>query len=149
MCFVACGEGGSPEATGASAGAQASSPSSGQDGTVVDTKEAPSVTVPSGPPPTGKVIVEDLKKGAGSVIKQGPIGINYIGIDYETRKPFEVDWGKPVPPIFNYGTDEVIKGWEVGLKGMRVGGRRELIVPAKLAYGNGAVVYMIELLTNE
>lgn len=105
--------------------------------------------MPSGPPPTEKVIVTDLKEGDGSVIKTGLIGVNYIGINYKTRKPFEVEWDKPEPSFFDYGTHEVVKGWEVGLKGMRVGGRRELIVPSKLAYGTGAVVCVVELLENK
>jgi FKBP-type peptidyl-prolyl cis-trans isomerase len=110
---------------------------------------APKVRVPPGPPPT-KLIVKDLKKGSGPPLESGQrIRINYIGVTYKTGKPFEVKWGKTGPFTFNYGSGELIEGWEIGLKGMKVGGRRELIVPSKLAYDSGALVYVIELIANE
>ena len=52
-------------------------------------------------------------------------------------------------PIAAVGSGEVRDGWETGLKGMRVGGRRELILPSMLAYGTGALIYIVELLAIE
>jgi FKBP-type peptidyl-prolyl cis-trans isomerase len=137
------------ESSGEDAGKAASEPH--ESVTVVKgTAKPPKVVVPSGPPPK-ELVIKDLKKGTLDEVKpKQRLRVNYIGVTYKTGKPFEVNWGKkPLPFIFTYGVGEVIEGWERGLKGMRVGGRRELIVPSKMAYNTGALVYVIELLQNE
>jgi FKBP-type peptidyl-prolyl cis-trans isomerase len=107
----------------------------------------PKIEARSGPVPK-KVIVKDLIKGTGAVIKSGNLfGINWTAVYYKTGKWRESSWETGQKYTFNYGAGQVIEGWEEGLKGMRVGGRRELIVPSKLAYGNGALVYVIDLLS--
>lgn len=140
---------GSGKSPGGDAGRAAPAPH--ESFTVVKgTAKPPKVVVPSGPPPT-ELVVRDLKKGTLDEVKpKQRLRVNYIGVTHKTGKPFEVNWGKkPLPFIFTYGVGEVIEGWERGLKGMRVGGRRELIVPSKMAYNTGALVYVIELLQNE
>lgn len=140
---------GSGKSSGEDAGKAASEPH--ESVTVVKgTAKPPKVVVPSGPPPK-ELVIKDLKKGTLDEVKpKQRLRVNYIGVTYRTGKPFEVNWGKkPLPFIFTYGVGEVIEGWEQGLKGMRVGGRRELIVPSKMAYNTGALVYVIELLQNE
>lgn len=137
------------KSSGEDAGKAASKPR--ESFTVVKgTAKPPKVVVPSGPPPK-ELVIKDLKKGTLDEVKpKQRLRVNYIGVTYKTGKPFEVNWGKkPLPFIFTYGVGEVIEGWEQGLKGMRVGGRRELIVPSKMAYNTGALVYVIELLQNE
>lgn len=140
---------GSEKSSGGDAGKTAPAPH--ESVTVVKgTAKPPKVVVPSGPPPK-ELVIKDLKKGTLDEVKpKQRLRVNYIGVTYKTGKPFEVNWGKkPLPFIFTYGVGEVIEGWEQGLKGMRVGGRRELIVPSKMAYNTGALVYVIELLQNE
>jgi len=161
LAFSACGgsssgatqsTSGSTEST--SAGSTADSPKSSDGGKAgsksapkgKEASAAPTVEVPPGPPPK-EVVVKDLKTGSGAVLKSGEhMGVYYVGVNYKTGKPFEAHWtDKGKPAIFRYGTGETIKGWAIGLKGMRVGGRRELIVPSKYAYGTGALMYVIEL----
>jgi FKBP-type peptidyl-prolyl cis-trans isomerase len=112
-------------------------------------KKQPEITVPPGPPPKN-LVVRQLKEGFGVAAKPGDgLGVQYVGVNYRTGKPFEVRWQEPPPFSFTLGAGEVRKGWEIGLKGIRVGGRRELILPSRLAYGNGALVYVVELLSIE
>jgi peptidylprolyl isomerase len=82
--------------------------------------------------------------------------VNYVGVLYKGGKKFNASWetGKPFP--FTLGKGEVIKGWDQGIVGMKVGGRRELIIPASLAYGaagrppqipkNETLVFVVDLL---
>ncbi len=107
------------------------------------------VNIPSGPPPN-QLVVKDLKKGFGAAAHWGErLTVHFVGINYNTRKVFELNW--PRPFSFDFGTGEVRTGWERGLKGMRVGGRRKLIFPARLGYGPGTppLFYIIELLAIE
>lgn len=116
----------------------------------------PKVAPPSGPAPT-KLETKDLVVGTGPEAKVGqPVTVNYVGVLYKGAKKFNASWetGKPFP--FTLGKGEVIKGWDQGIPGMKVGGRRELIIPAALAYGapgrppaipkNAALVFVVDLL---
>lgn len=71
--------------------------------------------------------------------------VRFVGVSYETGKEFEVHWGKSGIFDFTLGIEEVRKGWDIGLKGIKVGGRRELTLPSRLAYGTGALLYVVEL----
>jgi peptidylprolyl isomerase len=116
----------------------------------------PTVTPPSGPPPT-KLETKELIVGTGPEAKAGDaVTVNYVGVLYKGGKKFNASWetGKPFP--FTLGKGEVIKGWDQGIVGMKVGGRRELIIPASLAYGaagrppqipkNETLVFVVDLL---
>lgn len=110
----------------------------------------PDVQLPPGPPPK-KLVVKDLKVGSGAAIKGGErILVQYVDAAYSNGKTYEVRWtGAEDPPYsFVLGTAGVAKGFQMGLKGMKVGGRRELRVPARLSF-TGAKVYVIELLAIE
>ena len=132
------------------ASASATTPTSGP------LSKEPKVTPPSGPAPT-KLETKDLIVGTGPEAKSGdPVTVNYVGVLYNGGKKFNASWetGKPFP--FTLGKGEVIKGWDQGLVGMKVGGRRELIIPASLAYGaagrppqipkNAALIFVVDLL---
>lgn len=110
----------------------------------------PDVQVPPGPPPA-KLVVNDLIPGPGVPVKldKKKITIHFVGLNYETGEPVEINWNRRIPFTMLFGRGWQIKGWEKGLVGMRVGGRRELIIPSKLAYGKGAMVYVIDLLAVE
>ncbi len=115
----------------------------------------PKVVPPSGPAPT-KLVIHDLIKGKGRIAKHGDrVAVMYVGVLYHGGKEFDSSWKRHESFTFSLGSGEVIKGWERGLAGMRAGGRRELIIPAPLAYGkhgsppvippNEALVFVIDL----
>jgi peptidylprolyl isomerase len=117
----------------------------------------PVVVVPTGPAPTS-LVVKDLIKGTGPAAKSGSsITVNYVGVLYKGGKEFDSSWktGQPFAP-FKLGQGAVIPGWDKGLVGMKVGGRRELIIPPSLAYGksgspptippNATLVFVVDLL---
>lgn len=95
----------------------------------------PEVTVPEGSPPAG-LEVEDIERGSGAPAERGDrLTLEYVGAGYESGDEFGSSWDSPGLVSFRLGSGEAIPGWERGLEGMRPGGRRELIVPARLAGG--------------
>jgi len=110
----------------------------------------PKLVVPPGPPPED-LVVEVLKKGVGEMrAKWGQrLSVQYVGVNYRTKEEFEYRWGESGPFSFTFGSGEVRDGWETGLKGMRLGGQRELALPSRLAYGTGALLYVVELVAIE
>jgi FKBP-type peptidyl-prolyl cis-trans isomerase len=98
----------------------------------------PKVTVPKGPPPK-QLVTEDLKEGSGATAEAGDeVGVEYIGVLYKTGETFDANW-ELEPFVFTLGAQEVIKGWDQGVEGMKVGGERKLIIPPALGYGDEAV----------
>jgi peptidylprolyl isomerase len=117
----------------------------------------PVVSVPAGPSPN-KLVVKDLITGTGQAAKTGSkVTVNYVGVLYNGGKEFDSSWktGQPFAP-FQLGQGSVIPGWDQGLVGMKVGGRRELIIPPSLGYGktgspptippNATLVFVVDLL---
>jgi peptidylprolyl isomerase len=116
----------------------------------------PKVTPPSGPPPT-TLEKKDLIVGTGKEAKAGDtVTVNYVGVLYKGGKEFDASWKRKEPFQFKLGEKQVIPGWDQGVPGMKVGGRRELIIPSELAYGktgsppsipaNAPLVFVIDLL---
>ncbi len=117
----------------------------------------PVVTVPSTSAPT-HLVIKDLITGTGATAKNGSeVTVNYVGVLYKTGKVFDASWKRHQTfGPFQVGVGAVIKGWDEGLIGMRVGGRRELIIPPSLAYGkagsppaipgNSALIFIVDLL---
>ena len=131
--------------------------SSGGTTSVADVGTKPQVRVPTGAPPT-KLVIKDLKTGDGTEAKAGDqVSVQYVGVDYKTGKQFDASWDRGQPFPFQLGSGQVIPGWDQGVVGMKVGGRRELIVPPDLAYGaqgqppkigpNATLVFVIDLLS--
>ena len=99
-------------------------------------KTAPKVTVPNGAPPKSTT-TKDLEEGTGVAAKAGDVvSVNYVGVNYKTGKEFDASWARGEPFTFTLGGGEVISGWDEGIEGMKVGGRRELIIPPNHAYGS-------------
>jgi peptidylprolyl isomerase len=120
---------------------------------------APTITVPAGPPPT-RLESADLIVGTGPKAKPGDtVTVQYVLATYSTGKEIQSSWtGQPFTFVLDASPEQVIPGWDEGVVGMRVGGRRELIIPPALGYGdsvpNGAtgiapddtLVFIVDLL---
>jgi peptidylprolyl isomerase len=141
-----------------SSGATESSGSSSAETTIQAPvkKSKPKVTVPSGAPPQ-QLETEDLEEGSGAEAKAGDkVTVQYVGVNYKNGKQFDSSWSRSEPFGFTLGGGEVIPGWDQGVEGMKVGGRRQLIVPPELGYGesgyppaippNETLVFVIDLL---
>lgn len=100
----------------------------------------PKVNVPKGPPPK-KLEIKELRKGNGPTAEAGDeVSVQYVGVLYSTGETFDSSWSRGEEPFsFKLGAHEVIPGWDKGIVGMKVGGRRELIIPPALAYGEEGV----------
>jgi peptidylprolyl isomerase len=95
-------------------------------------------------PPPRKLVVNDLRQGSGETVRpKDVILVDYFSVTYD--EAMERKHSGEFPRT-KFGLDSVVKGWELGVPGMKVGGRRELVVPSNLAYGTGAVIYVIDLL---
>jgi peptidylprolyl isomerase len=116
----------------------------------------PSVSVPSGAAPS-KLVTKEIIKGTGPEAKAGEsVTVNYVGVLYHGGKEFDASWKRNEPFTFALGKGQVIPGWDQGVAGMKVGGRRELIIPAELGYGkngspptippNAPLVFVVDLL---
>jgi peptidylprolyl isomerase len=116
----------------------------------------PAVTPPSGAAPT-KLVTKEIIKGTGAEAKAGDtVTVNYVGVLYKGGKEFDASWKRSEPFTFALGKGQVIPGWDQGVAGMKVGGRRELIIPSELAYGkrgspptippNAPLVFVVDLL---
>jgi len=98
-------------------------------------QKKPKVTVPNGPPPK-QLETEDLVEGSGVEAKAGDeVTVQYVGVNYRSGKEFDASWDRGEPFPFQLGAGMVIPGWDQGVAGMKEGGRRELIIPPQLAYG--------------
>ena len=99
-----------------------------------DTK--PNVTIPDGPPP-GDLGIEDLTVGEGAEAVAGAnVDVHYVGVSWSTGTQFDASWDRGSPFSFGLGQGQVIPGWDQGVQGMKVGGRRRLTIPPELAYGS-------------
>lgn len=100
-----------------------------------DTNVKPVITVPSGPPPT-ELVIEDLVEGDGQEATAGmQVTVDYAGINWSNGREFDASWNRNDTFSFNLGGGEVIQGWDQGVQGMKVGGRRRLTIPPDMGYG--------------
>ncbi|MFD6424543.1 MULTISPECIES: FKBP-type peptidyl-prolyl cis-trans isomerase [unclassified Streptomyces] len=98
--------------------------------------EKPEVDFPGGEPPAG-LEIKEIWEGDGAVAKAGDfVSVHYVGVAFSTGEEFDSSWNRGEPLKFPLGAGRVIQGWDQGVQGMKVGGRRQLIIPAHLAYGD-------------
>lgn len=151
LLIVGCGGGSDSSSSESTAsGESTSAESAGGE------KTKPKVTVPKGAPPK-KLEIEEIEEGSGAEATSGDeVTVQYVGVDYKNGQEFDSSWSRNEPFSFTLGAGEVIPGWDQGVEGMKVGGRRELIIPPGLAYGeagappaigpNETLVFVIDLL---
>ena len=98
--------------------------------------EKPEIDFPDGPPPADLETV-DLWEGQGPEATPGNnVSVHYVGVAFSTGEEFDASWNRGSAFQFPLGAGRVIKGWDRGVEGMKVGGRRRLTIPAHLAYGD-------------
>ena len=101
----------------------------------MDIHEKPQITVPEGAPP-GELQVDDLVVGDGAEAGPGMVvTVDYAGVSWSTGAEFDASWNRNDTFSFNLGGGQVIQGWDQGVVGMRVGGRRQLTIPPHMGYG--------------
>lgn len=120
---------------------------SGSTGSTAVAESRPEVTAPKSPPPK-KLVIEEIEKGTGAPVKAGDeVTVRWLGAYYENGREFGSSWKDHDTFTFLTGSGRVIPGWDRGMVGMRVGGRRELIIPPSLAYEDGeTLIYVVDLL---
>ena len=98
--------------------------------------ERPNVDAGDGAPPAD-LVVEDISVGGGAEATPGStVTVHYVGVSHASGKEFDASWNRSQPFSFPLGGGKVIAGWDRGVAGMKVGGRRRLVIPPHLAYGD-------------
>lgn len=121
----------------------------------MDTYERPVITIPDGEPPAD-LVIEDLVVGDGAEATAGvQVSVDYVGTAWSTGKEFDASWNRGDTLTFGLGASQVIQGWDQGVQGMKIGGRRKLTIPPHLGYGaqgaggviapNETLVFVVDL----
>ncbi|MDH2428194.1 FKBP-type peptidyl-prolyl cis-trans isomerase [Sphaerisporangium sp. TRM90804] len=98
--------------------------------------EKPEIDFPEGEPPAD-LEIEDITVGDGEEAKPGHmVNVHYVGVAFSTGEEFDASWNRGDAFQFPLGAGRVIAGWDQGVAGMKVGGRRRLTIPPHLGYGN-------------
>lgn len=96
----------------------------------------PDVSIPAGDPPT-ELVIEDLVTGTGNEATAGAVvEVHYVGVAWSTNRQFDASWDRGDTFEFRLGAGQVISGWDSGVAGMKVGGRRRLTIPPDMGYGS-------------
>ncbi len=119
-----------------------------------DLAKKPEITQPSGDPPT-ELYSRDIRKGKGKKAGNGDsVSVQYVGVSFSNGVQFDASWDRGEPFEFKLGAQMVIAGWDQGVAGMREGGRRMLVIPPDLGYGetgqgqiapNETLIFVIDL----
>jgi peptidylprolyl isomerase len=117
----------------------------------------PEVAIPNTPAPT-ELDIDDITVGDGDEAKPGDnVSVHYVGVSYSNGAQFDASWDRGETFEFKLGSGQVISGWDRGVAGMKVGGRRRLTIPPDLAYGsqgaggviapNETLVFVVDLVS--
>jgi len=121
----------------------------------MDTFERPTIEIPGAEPPT-ELVIEDLLVGDGTEAAAGmQVTVDYVGVSWSTGAEFDASWNRGDTFAFGLGAGQVISGWDQGVAGMNVGGRRKITIPPALGYGatgaggviapNETLVFVVDL----
>ncbi len=116
----------------------------------------PEITIPDEAPPS-ELVLEDLVVGDGPEATAGlPVEVHYVGVAWSTKAQFDASWDRGDTFGFRLGAGQVISGWDEGVAGMRLGGRRRITIPPEQGYGargaggvigpNETLVFVVDLL---
>jgi len=118
----------------------------------------PDVQIPTGEEPPSELVVEDISEGDGAEAVPGnTVETHYVGKSWSTGEQFDASWDRNKTLSFGLGQGQVIQGWDQGLTGMKVGGRRRITIPPHLGYGaagaggvigpNETLVFVVDLVS--
>ena len=96
----------------------------------------PSITIPEGDAPTDLLIEDEIVGDGAEAVTGKRVVVHYCGVAWSTGKQFDASWDRNETFDFKLGAGEVITGWDQGVAGMKIGGRRRLTIPAHLGYGS-------------
>jgi peptidylprolyl isomerase len=96
----------------------------------------PDVSVPDTEPPRELVLKDDVVGEGAEASKGSNVTVHYVGVSWSTGQQFDASWDRLAPFTFGLGQGQVIAGWDQGVVGMRIGGRRTLYIPPQLGYGD-------------
>lgn len=118
-------------------------------------RSKPEIEFPEGDTPTELTIIDLIEGGGREVVAGDTVSTHYVGVAWSTGEEFDASWNRGTPLDFRVGVGQVIQGWDQGLLGMKVGGRRRLEIPSDLAYGsrgaggaikpNEALIFVVDL----
>jgi peptidylprolyl isomerase len=98
--------------------------------------EKPQVDVPTDQPPSYQLELDDIVEGDGEAARDGHVvEVHYVGVSWKNGQQFDASWDRGDTFKFKLGKGQVIRGWDQGVAGMKVGGRRRITIPPDLAYG--------------
>lgn len=98
--------------------------------------DKPEIDFPDSPPPAD-LQVTDVTEGDGTEATAGKtVSVHYVGVAHSTGEEFDASYNRGAPLEFRLGVGQVISGWDQGVQGMKVGGRRQLVIPPHLGYGD-------------
>jgi len=98
--------------------------------------DKPEIDFPDFPPPDD-LVINDVVEGDGAEATSGSaVSVHYVGVAHSTGEEFDASYNRGEPLQFRLGVGQVISGWDTGVQGMKVGGRRKLVIPPHLAYGD-------------
>lgn len=104
----------------------------------MSSNEKPEIDYPGGEPPA-QLEITDIWEGAGEEARAGhTVQADYVGVAFSSGEEFDASWNRGAPLEFPLGAGRVIQGWDQGIQGMKVGGRRKLVIPPHLAYGDAS-----------
>ena len=125
-------------------------------GAAVDTSVKPEITIPKEEAPATLISCDVVEGDGPEAVAGQPVTVQYVGVSWSTGEEFDASWDRGQPFSFALGQGTVIQGWDQGVAGMKVGGRRELIIPPQLGYGeagaggiiapNETLVFVVDLL---
>jgi peptidylprolyl isomerase len=118
--------------------------------------DKPVITVPDNPPPSDLVTIDDVVGSGAEATPGTTVTVHYVGVSWSTGRQFDASWDRNDPLQFGLGAGQVIEGWDTGVAGMKVGGRRTLHIPPHMGYGargaggviapNETLIFVVDLL---